>query len=256
MALRSLITGASGRLGVEVVRYFPEAFTPTHEELDIRDYGQVARIFEKARPELVIHLAGLADVRACEESKALAWEVNVIGTANIVKMCGKSDAHPLLLYPSTPCVFPCDKGGYTESSIASPVNYYGQTKAAAERVVLGYDNALVFRKNFVPRARWRYPKAFVDRFGTYLFADELAFIISQLPGAGFRGIVHIVGKERLSMYELAMITTPDVVKTTLEEADLRLCADMSLSSELLPSFPMTKKAERPQSYDAYRLKGF
>lgn len=219
----------------------------------MRNYQELAAVFGLHRPELVIHLAGIADVRACEANREEAWETNVTGTENVVLLCQEDGAHPMLLYPSTPCVFECERGGYTESSSPQPINYYGQTKLAAETLVLGYDNALVFRKNFVPRARWKYPGAFTDRYGTYLFADELAFIISQLPQAGIRGVVHLAGSERLSMFELAKITTPEVGRITMDEVDLELCVDMSLSSERLQTFPLTKSPNRPADYNAYKL---
>ncbi len=255
MALRTLVTGAGGRLGQEVIRYFPWALAPSHKDFDVRNRRQVEDAFNGLLPQLVIHMAGIADVRLCEERSELAWETNVVGTTNIVNACRECAARPLLLYPSTPCVFRCDTGGYTESSRPDPINYYGKTKAAAEETVLSYDKSIVFRKNFAPRARWKYPAAFVDRFGTYLFADELAFVISQLPYSGLRGIIHIAGRERLSMFELAKITTPDVGAMTLNETDLDLCADMTLASNRIRTFSITRSAQNPESYDGFRLAG-
>lgn len=251
--MRVLITGASGKLGREVAKYFPDASAPHHKEMNILSVDEVAETFRTSRPDLVIHLAALADVRKCEESKTDAWNVNVVGTSNIAKTCSEATNHPLLLYPSTPCVFRCDKGNYLESSRPDPINYYGRTKAAAEKIALAYDNSLVFRKNFVPRARWRYQGAFSDRYGTYLFADELAYVIAQLPSSGLRGVVHIAGEERLSMLELARITTPEVEEITLGTTDLTLSPDMSLGSERIRRFPITRSPERPPEYRRYAL---
>lgn len=251
--MRTLVTGGGGRLGREVVKYFPHAYAPSHAQLDVRNYGELSRVFGLVRPQLIIHLAALADVRACEDRQDEAWEVNVLGTENIVNLCRESEPKPILLYSSTPCVFDCISGGYVESSKPNPVSHYGRTKAAAEQSVLTYENALLFRTNFVPRSRWKYTKAFTDRFGTYLFSDEVAFVISQLPDSGIHGIVHIAGNERMSMYELARITTPDVTQMTMNEVDLSLSTDMSLASERIRTFPLTKSSAKPINYEMYKL---
>jgi len=204
-------------------------------------------------PELVIHLAAIANVRLCQEETKLARETNVGGTENIVNACKSSARRPLLYFPSTPCVFRGDTGNYSETSIPDPCNFYGRTKMDAERIVLSYANSLVLRKNYVARKKWKYQRAFVDRFGTYLFADELSSIISRLPSSGLRGIVHIAGKERLSMFDLARITTPDISPMTLSEVDLNLTTDMSLVSERINEFEITKSPNPPIDYCKFRL---
>jgi hypothetical protein len=57
----------------------------------------------------------------------------------------------------------------------------------------------------------------------------------------FTGIVHVRGEERLSMYELAKITTPNVEPMTLaEHQGVPLTVDMTLSSVRLRPFKITK----------------
>ncbi len=79
---------------------------------------------------------------------------------------------------------------------------------------------------------WPYPKAFTDRFGTYLFAENVAIGISEILNENLNGIIHVVGNEKISMYELAKITTPDILPMTIKEYDgPTLTMDMSLNSE-------------------------
>ena len=77
-----------------------------------------------------------------------------------------------------------------------------------------------------------YPKAFTDRYGTYLFAGNVAFGIKEILDDGIDGTIHIIGDKKLSMYDLAQITTPDIKPMTIDEYDgPPLTMDMSLDTE-------------------------
>ena len=94
------------------------------------------------------------------------------------------------------------------------------------------DKFLIIRTNFVARKKWPYPKAFTDRFGTYLFADDVAKGINEVIQKDMEGIVHIVGDKKMSMFELAKLTTPDIQPiTTKEYSGPKLTIDMSLDTE-------------------------
>jgi len=132
------------------------------------------------------------------------------------------------------CVFSGNpkEAPFTENSFPYPKNFYSLTKLLGEMAVRFTDlRWLVIRGNFVPRAKWLYPKAFTDRWGTYLFADQLAMAIKEVVEKGLCGIVHLVGDKKLSMYELAKMTTPDIEPMTLKEySGPPLTQDMSLDT--------------------------
>jgi len=154
-----------------------------------------------------------------EQNKKVAWQVNVDGTENLVKACEKYRDGCYFVYMSTACVFYGDVGNYVETDTPYPKNFYSLTKLLGEFVVKysSLKKWLIVRTNFVPRERWPYRKAFIDRFGTYLFADDLALAIASVVKDNFTGIVHVCGDEKLSMFELAKITTPDIEPTTMAE---------------------------------------
>lgn len=244
MATKVLITGSSGKLGSELIRVFPNAFAPSHKELDITDGMAVARYVENNAPDVIIHCAALTGIRECEENKDLAWSVNVQGTENLVKACENAVPDSYFLYVSTACVFYGDRGNYVETDIPYPKNFYSLTKLLGEFVVkyskLG--KWLIIRTNFVAREKWPYPKAFADRYGTYLFADDLARTIKNLVNENLSGVLHVCGEEKISMYDLARMTTPEVELMTLAEyKGPPLTVDMSLNSIRIRPTRLTSK---------------
>jgi dTDP-4-dehydrorhamnose reductase len=240
--VKILITGSSGKLGKEVLKICPESLHPAHAELELVDKSLVSNYIAKYEPETVIHLAAWTDVRGCEENKSKAWESNVTATENLVEACQQDDKKCYFVYMSTACVFRGDKGDYTETDLPYPDNFYSLTKLIGEFITKQMKEHLIIRANFVQREKWKYGRAFTDRFGTYLFADDLAKAIKEVVARRLIGIVHIAGKEKLSMFELAKITTPDIKPMTLRDVDLSLPRDMSLRSIRIEPYGLSRKA--------------
>lgn len=227
----TLITGGSGILGTELKLLYAGALVPAHKELNIGNQKAVLEYFETNNIDLVIHTAALTGIRSCEENKTLAWKTNVEGTRNLVQAV-LSKPGIQFIYVSTACVFDGHTGMYKESSIPHPENFYALTKLLGEHEVNHLPNYLIIRTNFVARKKWPYPKAFIDRFGTYLFADEVAKGINDIQKENLQGIAHIVGDKKISMYELAKLTTADVQPMTIKEySGPKLTMDMSLDTE-------------------------
>lgn len=232
--MKILITGASGALGESLRKQFPKAYCPPHKQMDVTNASSVDKAISKYNPDVVIHAAALVGIRECEDNKEKAWFTNVEGTQNIVDVLKKLNNNCYLIYMSTACVFAGEhKKYYTEYDVPAPKNFYSLTKLCGEIVARQYANACIIRTNFVPKKQWKYPKAFVDRFGTYLFSDGVAKGIADVIKKKPKGIIHIVGSRRISMYELALLTSSkNVGKITLAEyKGPPLTIDMSLSTK-------------------------
>ena len=234
--VRILVTGGSGRLGSQIKRQFPDVYAPTRKELDFTNQDQVEEVIRKFKPHFVIHCGAYTDVMKAEKERDICWKTNVDGTRNLIEIC-KLLEHVHFTFVSTACVFSGKEGNYVESDIPYPSNFYGLTKTVAESLVR-YSNLnwLIVRTNFVKRGPWPHERAFKDRFGSYMYADEVATQILKLIYLNAKGIIHVCGKKKLSMLELAKQYSPNVKPLTLKrfyntnpEAP-HLTQDMSLRS--------------------------
>jgi dTDP-4-dehydrorhamnose reductase len=214
-----LLTGASGKLGREIAKVLPGALAPKHESLDIVDAARVRSYVRANSISTIIHCAAVTNIRFCESNRQVAMSSNVEGTRNLLQALWKNhDAY--FVYISTACVFPGDdlEHFYSESDLPYPKNYYGLTKLLGEYVCKEFDvKTLIVRTNFVERSKWMYPSAFTDRFGTYLYADQVASAIVRLVQKSRTGIVHVCGDKRMSMYDLAYLLDHDVKPMTLRD---------------------------------------
>ena len=222
--MKVLITGASGLLGKEVSKLYPDALTPKHSELNIINESDIFEYFRVHKINLVIHLAALTTIKKNEENKELGWKTNVKGTENLLIALHRTNSSGGFVYMSTPCVFSGDDGPYNEKSIPYPKSFYGFTKYVGglkTKISSRFGSkSMVIISNFVGYAKWPHEKAFTDRYSNYLFAHDLAKAIKEtIEFKEWSEVFHIVGKKRLSMFELAKMCpdSENVQPYTLEE---------------------------------------
>ena len=84
--IKTLIIGASGMLGFDLCKVFPDAVKLTHKELDITNRDQVLKSISRIKPNLVINAAAYTDVEGCETKQELALQVNAYGPGYIASL--------------------------------------------------------------------------------------------------------------------------------------------------------------------------
>ena len=132
------ITGANGLIGNYLVqtasRFAPQwrVRALTRGQLDLLDFAAVRREFQKDQPQLVIHCAAITVVNDAQKNPDLARRVNV----EVTKLLAELAAEIPFVFFSTDLVFDGRKGNYSESDPANPLHVYGETKLAAEAIVL------------------------------------------------------------------------------------------------------------------------
>jgi dTDP-4-dehydrorhamnose reductase len=227
-----LITGGTGVLGQELKQILDDYLAPTHVELDITNKNSVNEFFKKNKINTIIHTAAITKIRTCEENQQLALNTNLEGTKNFINVIKELDENIKFIYISTACIFDGKEGMYNEESVPYPENFYALTKLLAEQEVNKLKNYLIIRTNFVGKSKWPYSNAFTDRYGTYLFAETVAKALKEILGNFQSGIIHITGKKKMSMYDLAKITTPNIKPMTIQDySGPKLTMDMSLDSK-------------------------
>lgn len=234
-----LVTGGNTSLSRELKKIYDDILIPDSKELDLTNEENIEQFFLRNDFDCIIHNESLMNIRECEENKLKAKKINVESTKNLVNVIQQTNLEVKLIHLSTPCVFDGKEGMYIESSIPCPVNFYGLTRMSSELIVKKLQNYCIIRTNYVGRKKWPYEKAFVDRFGTYLFTEQVAKGIIDLKKENISGIVHLAGDKKISMFELAKMTTPDIEPMTMADySGPKLNLDMSLDSKRWKKYTM------------------
>ena len=156
--MKVLVTGANGQLGSDVVN---ELRKRNHEVISTDISGNMDYLLDitkdsiieevkKINPDAIILCAAWTAVDAAEdeENKEKVYNINVVGTRNLVKAAKDLDCK--FLYLSTDYVFngKGDKPWKPDDKNYEPLNYYGETKLKGELEV----NKL--NKYFIVRIAW------------------------------------------------------------------------------------------------------
>ena len=143
MAMKVLITGASGLLGRPLMRAFEgEEVLGTAlgrargglRKVDLTDRAAVEACFDEFQPEIVVHSAAIRRPDVCQNDPDLTRQVNVRATAWIAELAAARSAW--VIYLSTDYVFDGTSPPYAVDAQPNPVNTYGQSKLDGERALL------------------------------------------------------------------------------------------------------------------------
>ncbi len=106
---------------------------------DIRDYGKLSTVFEKEKPEIVLHLAAQPLVRASYDDPLFTFSTNVMGTANVLECIRKNNSVKASVIITTDKVYE-NKGGapHKENDELGGYDPYSSSKVCAEHVTRCY----------------------------------------------------------------------------------------------------------------------
>jgi dTDP-4-dehydrorhamnose reductase len=230
--MKILLTGSAGMLGSALCptltqsghKVFATDLTSEDDkiqQLDVRDYKQVAEAVDKIKPGRGMHLAAETDVDKCEIEPDHAFLTNTIGTQNVSLVCQKQDIP--MVYISTIGVFYGDKlEPYTEFDLPNPINVYGKSKREGEKIVQS-----LLHRYYIVRAGWMVGggpekdkkfigkiirqikektvlKAVNDKIGSPTYTLDFSRCLTNLIETGYYGLYHCTNKGYCSRFDVAM----------------------------------------------------
>lgn len=185
--MRALVTGASGFVGPHLVAALSDAgWDAVPCDADLGDAAGLRATIERARPDVVFHLAAQSFVPESLQAPERTYEVNVLGTARLfaaMRAASGGGRIPRLLFTSSAEVYGARDASempLVETLAPRPMNPYAASKAAAEAVLLGELHA--FGGDVViARAFNHIGPGQSDRFAIASFALGLARIAAGGP---------------------------------------------------------------------------
>lgn len=231
MVKKIIGTGLSGLVGTRVVDLLQNRFEFVNFSLEsgvnILDQKSLSDSFSLHKDaDVILHMAAFTDTNAAwlqrGDKSGSCYQVNVIGTQNILELAQRHNKY--LINISTDFVFNGNTNTkYTEESTPSPIEWYGQTKYEAERLISDSGiNFSTLRLAFPYRAKFNLKKdvvrklidgfesgklypMFTDQLTTPTFIDDIAQALEYFFNNQAQGTFHVVGSSSQSPYQMAQM---------------------------------------------------
>ncbi|WP_296622956.1 NAD(P)-dependent oxidoreductase [Marivirga sp.] len=254
--MKILITGSNGLLGQKLVNLIteqnkhdliatargknrlPKESVYIFESLDITNEQEVMDVVGKYQPDVIINTAAMTNVDQCETEQEDCWKLNVTAVDHLIKASEKHNA--FLLQLSTDFIFDGEDGPYREEAKANPISYYGESKLAAENLILESKidwaiarTVLVYgiahdmsRSNIILWVKKSLEdgkdiQVVDDQWRSPTLAEDLAMGCLLIAEKKAKGIYNISGDDLLTPYEMAVKTAEffDLPQTTMTKSD-------------------------------------
>lgn len=236
--MRILVTGSHGLLGQKLTSLLgggPHELIRTaravksdpdlpgsYYSMDITIQNQVEEVISEAKPEVIIHAAAMTQVDDCETRRDDCLLNNVTATGYLLEASARVGAH--FIFVSTDFIFDGSHGPLDETATPGPVNFYGQTKLEAEKLVMKYTGrwailrtVLVFgitpgevRNNIVTWVKnsleaGKTIRVVNDQWRTPTLAEDLAMGCLLAAEHQAEGIFNVSGYDMLTPYDMALL---------------------------------------------------
>ncbi|MBQ9280426.1 MAG: dTDP-4-dehydrorhamnose reductase [Clostridia bacterium] len=218
-----LITGYQGQLGYDIKRELIQngideknILALDKAEMDITKLEEVMSTVTSFQPDVIFHCAAWTAVDKAEEAENLVYDVNVLGTRNMLEAARAVDAK--IVYLSTDYVFDGTKDGmYEPDDAVNPKSVYGKTK------YLGEEEVRKYAKHFIARVSWvfgingnNFIKTMLklaqthqelnvvdDQVGSPTYTVDLAHLLVNLAQTESYGTYHVTNEGCCSWAEFA-----------------------------------------------------
>lgn len=236
-----LITGSNGLLGQKLIHQLlqkehsviatskgEDRLKITHpqyqyESLDITNFNDIKKCFQKHHPDIIINTAAITNVDACELNPYECYMQNTRSVEMMTTIAAKLPHQPHFIHLSTDFIFDGTKPMLTEEDTPNPLSIYAQSKLESEKIiqqstltnytivrtilVYGYAPNMT-RSNIVLWVKQSLEQnqkisIVTDQYRTPTLAEDLAIGCILIAEKNAKGIFNIAGKDYMSIYELA-----------------------------------------------------
>lgn len=194
ISYKILVTGGEGRFGkiLKTIKTKHKLLFPKKEFFNILKVSQMRKYITAHKPNIIVHLAALSrPMKAHDENIIKSIDTNIIGTANITKICKKYNIK--LIYFSTGYVYPKKNGSYKEDDSVNPINNYALSKMGGECSVQMYNNSLILRASMTEKP-FVHKEAFADVYTNFIYHKKAAQILMKI--LEYKGIINLGGKRQ------------------------------------------------------------
>lgn len=220
MKMTYLITGANGQLGQDfgiIFNQLNEAIILRDLDLDITDLPELRKFVKQEKLKCIINCAAYNNVDEAETEWKKAFNINGIGTRNLVLIANELDIK--FVHYSTDYVFDGEKGNpYFLIDPTNPISKYGESKLLGEKYV-----TQLGKKFFLIRTSWVFGKGNInfvrkvldwskknielkivtDQISCPTYTKDLAMATIDLIKTNAYGCYHITNSSFCSRYEWA-----------------------------------------------------
>ncbi len=242
--MRILITGANGFLGSHLAHFFSQKNIDVYTsgrglcrdinipekvvycEAELTNKENVQELIQSIMPDVIIHNAAMSKPNDCHVYREECLQINVEATRYLLEAAsalapGKK-VHFIFL--STDFVFG-ENGPHAENDIPAPLNFYGESKLMAEKIVSATTIPYtIVRPVFVYGPVWEGTrggfiqliknclkknqsiKVVTDEKRTPTFVGDFCIGINAIIERNKTGVFHLAGKETLSPSDMAFAT--------------------------------------------------
>lgn len=254
--MKIVVTGANGFLAQHLCIYLankgfdcfavsrgerriPIATHIEYTSLDLTHQSLVHAYIHTIQPDVIVHVAAMSKPDECHVNRDACLLQNVTATAYLLDAAEKCASH--FIYLSTDFIFG-EGGPHAEEDLPDPLNFYGESKLMAEKLVQDYAGPYtIVRPVFIYGKQWegmrpsfiqwvqqqlqagKPIKVVSDQLRTPTYAPDICKGIHRIIEAQKTGVYHLAGKDILSPYRMALMVARvlGLNQSLIEEVDSR-----------------------------------
>jgi len=235
--VKYLVTGIDGQLAAAFSRRLEKTGMDfKYPRLDITDFDGVMEAVGAYRPDVILNCAAYNFVDKAETERAQAFKINAFGPALLSYAAQKYNS-ALVHYGSDYIFDGSKKSPYVESDLPNPLNQYGKSKFAGEKLAMETGARTLIlrlswvfgpgRQNFIHKLReWaedgRALKMTDDEISVPTYTEDAVNVTLKAVQGGLSGVYHLTNSGACSRYEWAEAVLKELgLKNKLERAHQR-----------------------------------